>query len=423
MIVQAAIYHNNVDFFLLICRLIKKVKTMYGKIKQDLAETLEGLKGQGLYKTERIITSAQGAHITLSTGETALNFCANNYLGLASHPAVVKAAQEIMNDWGFGLSSVRFICGTQQIHKDLEKKVSEFLGTEDTILYCAAFDANGGVFEPLLGEDSAIISDELNHASIIDGVRLCKAQRFRYKHSNMAELEKCLQESQSATYRIVVTDGVFSMDGDICKLPAIVKLCEKYDALVMVDDSHATGYIGPTGRGVAEHYGLMGKVDIITTTFGKAMGGGNGGCTSGRKEIIEMLRQRSRPYLFSNTLAPATVGATLKAIEMLEESSYLPNSVMDKANRFRSQMEKAGFDLVQGNTAIIPVMIYEEPKAIEFADELLKEGVYVIGFVFPVVPRGKARIRVQISAAHTEEQIDQAIEAFIKAGKKLNIIF
>ena len=395
---------------------------MYGKMKEDLLKTLEELRGQGLYKNERIITSAQGAEITLNTGERALNFCANNYLGLASHPEIVKAAQDIMDDWGFGLSSVRFICGTQQIHKELEQKVSEFLGTEDTILYCAAFDANGGVFEPLLGDDSAIISDELNHASIIDGVRLCKAQRFRYKHSNMEELEKCLQEAQSLKYRIVVTDGVFSMDGDIARLPEIVSLCEKYDALVMVDDSHATGYIGATGRGTAEHYGLMGKIDIITTTFGKAMGGGNGGCTSGRKEIIEMLRQRSRPYLFSNTLAPATVGATLKAIELLSGSSTLPNKVMLNANRFRSQMEAAGFDLVKGDTAIVPVMIYDEPMAIRFADELLKEGVYVIGFVFPVVPRGKARIRVQLSAAHTFDQIDKTVAAFIKVGKNLGLI-
>ncbi|HNX79167.1 MAG TPA: glycine C-acetyltransferase [Prolixibacteraceae bacterium] len=390
---------------------------MYGKLQQALQLNLESLKEQGLYKTERIITSAQGAEITLASGERALNFCANNYLGLANHPDVVKAAQEMMKQWGFGLSSVRFICGTQQIHKTLEERVSRFLGTEDTILYCAAFDANGGVFEPLLGEDCAIISDALNHASIIDGVRLCKAQRFRYAHSDMAELEKCLQEAQQAAYRVVVTDGVFSMDGDICKLPEIVALCEKYESLVMVDDSHATGYIGPTGRGTAEYYGLTGKVDIITTTFGKAMGGGNGGCTSGRKEIIEWLRQRSRPYLFSNTLAPATVGATLKAIDLLEESPALPNSVMVKAKRFREGMEAAGFDLVRGNTAIIPVMIYDEPKAISFADELLKEGIYVIGFVFPVVPRGKARIRVQISAAHSEEQIDRAIEAFVKVGR------
>ena len=394
---------------------------MYGKIKQDLQNTLEELKQQGLYKTERIITSSQSAEIEVN-GKTVLNFCANNYLGLANHPEVVKAAQNVMNDWGFGLSSVRFICGTQQIHKQLEEKVSEFLGTEDTILYCACFDANGGVFEPLLGEDSAIISDELNHASIIDGVRLCKAQRFRYKHSDMAELEQCLKDSQNLKYRLIVTDGVFSMDGDIARLPEIVELAEKYDALVMVDDSHATGYIGKTGRGTAEYYGLLGKIDIITTTFGKAMGGGNGGCTSGRKEIIEMLRQRSRPYLFSNTLAPATVGATLKVIEMLSGSSELPAKTMANAKHFRTKMEAAGFDLVKGNTAIVPVMIYDAPLAVKFANELLNEGVYVIGFVFPVVPRGKARIRVQLSAAHTSEQIDLAVDAFIKVGKKLSII-
>lgn len=394
---------------------------MYGKIKTDLQNTLEELKQQGLYKTERIITSSQSAEIKVN-GKTVLNFCANNYLGLANHPEVIKAAQDVMNDWGFGLSSVRFICGTQQIHKDLEQKVSEFLGTEDTILYCAAFDANGGVFEPLLGEDSAIISDELNHASIIDGVRLCKAERFRYKHANMEELEQCLKDSQHLKYRIVVTDGVFSMDGDIARLPEIVELAEKYDALVMVDDSHATGYIGKTGRGTAEHYGLLGKIDIITTTFGKAMGGGNGGCTSGRKEIIEMLRQRSRPYLFSNTLAPATVGATLKVIELLQNGSELPAKTMTNAVHFRTKMEAAGFDLVKGNTAIVPVMIYDAPLAVKFADELLKEGVYVIGFVFPVVPKGKARIRVQLSAAHTTEQIDKAVEAFIKVGKNLGLI-
>ena len=394
---------------------------MYGKIKQDLQNTLEELKQQGLYKTERIITSSQNAEIEVN-GKIVLNFCANNYLGLANHPEVVKAAQDIMDKWGFGLSSVRFICGTQQIHKQLEEKVSEFLGTEDTILYCACFDANGGVFEPLLGEDSAIISDELNHASIIDGVRLCKAQRFRYKHSDMNELEQCLKDSQNLKYRLIVTDGVFSMDGDIAKLPEIVELADKYDALVMVDDSHATGYIGKTGRGTAEYYGLLGKVDIITTTFGKAMGGGNGGCTSGRKEIIEMLRQRSRPYLFSNTLAPATVGATLKVIEMLSTGSELPAKTMANAQHFRTKMEAAGFDLVKGNTAIVPVMIYDAPLAVKFANELLNEGVYVIGFVFPVVPRGKARIRVQLSAAHTIEQVDKAVDAFLRVGKKLNII-
>ncbi len=395
---------------------------MYGQIKQDLQKTLEELKEQGLYKSERIITSSQSSEISVSTGETVLNFCANNYLGLANNPEVVKAAQDIMNDWGFGLSSVRFICGTQQIHKELEQKTSEFLGTEDTILYVAAFDANGGVFEPLLGSDSAIISDELNHASIIDGVRLCKAQRFRYKHSNMEELEQCLKDAADAKYKIIVTDGVFSMDGDLVKLPEIVELAEKYDALVMVDDSHATGYIGKTGRGTAEHFGLLGKIDIITTTFGKAMGGGNGGCTSGRKEIIDMLRQRSRPYLFSNTLAPATVGATLKVIDLLSGSGELPAKTMANAKHFRTKMETAGFDLVNGDTAIVPVMIYDEPLAIKFADELLKEGVYVIGFCFPVVPRGKARIRVQLSAAHSTEQIDIAVEAFIKVGKELGII-
>jgi glycine C-acetyltransferase len=395
---------------------------MYGQIKQDLKKTLEELKTQGLYKTERIITSSQDSEIRVSTGETVLNFCANNYLGLANHPEVVKAAQEVMNYWGFGLSSVRFICGTQEIHKELEQKVSEFLGTEDTILYCACFDANGGVFEPLLGEDSAIISDDLNHASIIDGVRLCKAQRFRYKHSNMKELEKCLKEASEAKYRLIVTDGVFSMDGDIAKLPKIVELANKYDALVMVDDSHASGYIGKHGRGTAEHFGLLGQIDIITTTFGKALGGGNGGCTSGRKEIIDMLRQRSRPYLFSNTLAPATVGATMKVLEILGESAKLPAKTMKNARYFRTKMQKAGFDLVKGNTAIVPVMIYDEPLAIKFADELLKEGVYVIGFCFPVVPRGKARIRVQLSAAHSTEEIDQAVEAFIKVGEELKII-
>jgi glycine C-acetyltransferase len=395
---------------------------MYGKMKEDLQKTLEELKEQGLYKTERIITSSQSAEIKVGDKQTVFNFCANNYLGLANHPDVIKAAQDIMNDWGFGLSSVRFICGTQQIHKELEQKVSEFLGTEDTILYCAAFDANGGVFEPLLGEDSAIISDELNHASIIDGVRLCKARRFRYKHSDMLDLEQCLADSAAAKYRIVVTDGVFSMDGDMAQLPEIVALAEKYNALVMVDDSHATGYIGRTGRGTAEHFGLLGKIDIITTTFGKAMGGGNGGCTSGRKEIIEMLRQRSRPYLFSNTLAPATVGATLKVIDMLSGSDELPAKTMANAKHFRTKMEAAGFDLVQGDTAIVPVMIYDAPLAVKFADELLKEGVYVIGFVYPVVPKGKARIRVQLSAAHTTEQIDKAVDAFIKAGNKLKIL-
>ncbi len=395
---------------------------MYGKIKNDLQKTLKELKKQGLYKSERIITTPQRSEIEVSTGEKVLNFCANNYLGLSNHPDVVKAAQDVMNEWGFGLSSVRFICGTQQIHIELEEKVSEFLGTEDTLLYCACFDANAGVFEPLLDEESAIISDALNHASIIDGVRLCKARRFRYKHSDMEDLERCLKEAQDAKYRMVVTDGVFSMDGDMANLPGIVDLAEKFDALVMVDDSHATGYIGKTGRGTAEHYGLIGKIDLITTTFGKAMGGGNGGCTSGRKEIIEFLRQRSRPYLFSNSLAPATVGATLKVLEMLSSSNDLPAKTMANAIRFRSKMEAAGFDLVKGDTAIVPVMVYDEPLAIQFADALLKEGVYVIGFCYPVVPRGQARIRVQLSAAHTNDQIDKAVDAFIKVGKELGIL-
>ncbi|MFA9392329.1 MAG: glycine C-acetyltransferase [Prolixibacteraceae bacterium] len=395
---------------------------MYGKIKKDIEQTLIELKEQGLFKTERIISSPQGAEINVTDGKKVLNFCANNYLGLSNDHRIVRAAQETMEQWGFGLSSVRFICGTQAIHKRLEEKVSEFLGTEDTILYCAAFDANGGVFEPLLGEDSAIISDELNHASIIDGVRLCKAQRYRYSHSNMSELEECLQKTQQHKYRLIVTDGVFSMDGDIVHLNEICTLAEKYDALVMVDDSHATGYIGETGRGTHEHCQAMGRVDIITSTFGKALGGGNGGFTSGRKEIIELLRQRSRPYLFSNTLAPATVGASLKVLEILSSSSELRKKTMNNALLFRTKMETAGFDLVPGNTAIVPVMIYDAPLAVQFADRLLEEGIYVIGFVYPVVPKGLARIRVQLSAAHSNENIEQAVHAFTKIGKQLGII-
>ncbi|MBB6478452.1 glycine C-acetyltransferase [Spirochaeta isovalerica] len=395
---------------------------MFGKMKDDLQKSFIELKEQGLYKNERILTSAQGGEISVSSGAKVLNFCSNNYLGLAGNKQVVKAAQDVMNDRGYGLSSVRFICGTQDIHKNLEKQVSEFLGTEDTILYCAAFDANGGVFEPLLTEKDAIISDELNHASIIDGVRLCKAQRFRYKHSNMEDLEKALKEASAARYRIIVTDGVFSMDGDIAKLDEICDLAEKYDSLVMVDDSHATGYIGENGRGTAEHCGVTGRVDIITTTFGKAMGGGNGGCTSGRKEIIEMLRQKSRPYLFSNTLAPAIVGATSKVIEILSESNALAEKTRSNAAYFKQKMIDAGFDIVPGDTAIIPVMLYDEPLALKMADKLLDEGIYVIGFAFPVVPRGKARIRTQISAAHSIEDLDKAVAAFIKIGKELKVI-
>lgn len=395
---------------------------MFGKMKTDLQNLFVELKQQGLYKTERIITTPQGANISVSTGKKVMNFCANNYLGLGNHPEVVKAAQDIMNDWGYGLASVRFICGTQQIHKQLEEKISKFLGTEDTILYAACFDANGGVFEPLLDQESAIISDELNHASIIDGVRLCKAQRFRYKHSNMEELEKCLIEAKDLKYRLICTDGVFSMDGDMAKLPQICDLAEKYDALVMVDDSHATGYIGPNGRGTPEQFGVQDRVDIITSTLGKAMGGANGGFTSGRKEIIELLRQRSRPYLFSNTVAPAVVGASIKIIDLLCGSSELRDRVWENARYFRTEMVKAGFDIVEGNTAIVPVMLYDEPLAMKVADLLLEEGIYVIGFVYPVVPKGKARIRVQLSAAHSRDDLDKAIAAFIKVGKELQLI-
>ena len=391
-------------------------------IFNDLKEQFGVLQQEGLYKQERVIASSQAARIRVSSGEQVLNFCANNYLGLASHPEVIRAAQEIMDQWGYGLSSVRFICGTLQIHKELEQKVSEFLHTEDTILYAACFDANGGVFEPLLGEDSAIISDELNHASIIDGVRLCKAKRLRYRHSNMDELKKCLLEAKDARYRLIATDGVFSMDGDIARLPDICAMADQYDALVMVDDSHATGYIGKTGRGTFEHYGLEGKIDLITTTFGKALGGAMGGCTSGRGELIEMLRQRSRPYLFSNSLAPAIVGGTLKVLEMLSESTYLQQKVRENAAYFRKNMIEAGFTLVPGDTAIVPVMLYDEPLALKMADLMLEEGIYVIGFAYPVVPKGKARIRVQLSAAHRMEDLEQAIAAFIKVGKKLAVI-
>lgn len=395
---------------------------MYGDLKNQLMNSLNSLKGNGLYKEERIISSAQGAVIEVNGVGEVLNFCSNNYLGLASNSEVIEAAKMAIDRWGFGLSSVRFICGTQQIHKELEVAVSNFLGTEDTILYCAAFDANGGVFEPLFDENCAIISDELNHASIIDGVRLCKAKRLRYKHSDMENLEQCLKEAKGATHKVIVTDGVFSMDGDIARLDIICSLAERYEALVMVDDSHATGYIGPTGKGTAELFGLTGKVDIITSTFGKALGGGNGGFTSGRREIIEYLRQRSRPYLFSNTLAPATVGASLKVLEMLENSTSLCDAVTRNALYFRQKIEQAGFTVNKGETAIVPVMIFDAPMAVRFADLLLNEGIYVIGFVYPVVPQGKARIRVQLSAAHTLSQIDKAVDAFVKIGKQLHVI-
>ncbi len=395
---------------------------MSEQIIRDLQGQFSELREQGLFKQERIITSSQSANIEVSTGEEVLNFCANNYLGLSNHPEVIRAAQAAMDQWGYGLSSVRFICGTQQAHKDLEQKVSTFLDTEDTILYAACFDANGGIFEPLLGADSAIISDELNHASIIDGVRLCKAARFRFSHSDMAELEDCLRQAQSSKYRLIATDGVFSMDGDIAKLPQICDLAGRYDALVMVDDSHATGYIGKTGRGTFEHFGLEGKIDLITTTFGKALGGAMGGCTSGRKELVEMLRQRSRPYLFSNSLAPAIVGGTLKVLEMLGDSTELQDRVKENAAYFRKKMLDAGFTIVPGDTAIVPVMLYNEPLALKMADLMLKEGIYVIGFAYPVVPKGKARIRVQLSAAHEREHLDRAVSAFIKVGKELEVI-
>ena len=393
---------------------------MYGKLQQDLQSQLESITKQGLYKSERVIASPQAPHLRLTDGRELLNFCANNYLGLSNHPVIVQAAQLALERWGFGLSSVRFICGTQEIHKELERRLSDFLGTEDTILFSSCFDANAGVFEPLFDEQCAIISDELNHASIIDGIRLSKAQRFRYSHMNMDELQKCLENSAQAKYRIIVSDGVFSMDGHIAPLPQICELAEKYDALVMIDDSHATGYLGRTGRGTAEYYGLLGKIDIITTTFGKALGGASGGCISGRREIVEFMRQRSRPYLFSNSVAPAVIGATLKALEIVQENPDLPRRTIENAHHFRQKIEAAGFDIIPGNTAIIPIMIYDEPLAIKIADLLLEEGIYVIGFTYPVVPRGTARIRVQVSAAHTPEQIDRAVAAFTKVRKSLN---
>ncbi|HOD38777.1 MAG TPA: glycine C-acetyltransferase [Candidatus Marinimicrobia bacterium] len=393
---------------------------MYGKLQQDLQSQLESITKQGLYKSERVIASPQAPHLRLTDGRELLNFCANNYLGLSNHPVIIQSAQLALERWGFGLSSVRFICGTQEIHKELERRLSDFLGTEDTILFSSCFDANAGVFEPLFDEQCAIISDELNHASIIDGIRLSKAQRFRYSHMNMDELQKCLENSAQAKYRIIVSDGVFSMDGHIAPLPQICELAEKYDALVMIDDSHATGYLGRTGRGTAEYYGLLGKIDIITTTFGKALGGASGGCISGRREIVEFMRQRSRPYLFSNSVAPAVIGATLKALEIVRANPDLPRRTIENAHHFRQKIEAAGFDIIPGNTAIIPIMIYDEPLAIKIADLLLEEGIYVIGFTYPVVPRGTARIRVQVSAAHTPEQIDRAVAAFTKVRKFLN---
>jgi glycine C-acetyltransferase len=397
---------------------------MYGKIKEHLQQELQDIKDNGLYKTERIITSPQGAEITISTGETVLNFCANNYLGLSSHPDGIQAAKDAMDTHGFGMSSVRFICGTQDIHKTLEEKIAEFYKTEDTILYAAAFDANGGVFEPLLGAGDAIISDSLNHASIIDGVRLCKASRYRYANNNMEELEARLKEANAAgaRHKIIVTDGVFSMDGIVASLDKICDLADTYDAMVMIDECHATGFIGKTGRGTLEEKRVMGRIDIITGTLGKALGGAMGGYTTGKKEIVEILRQRSRPYLFSNSLAPAIVGASIKVFEMLANDTTLRDTLEENTNYFKKGMNAAGFDIVDGDSAIVPVMLYDAKLSQNMADMLLEEGIYVIGFFYPVVPKDKARIRVQLSAAHTKAHLDKAINAFISVGKKLSVI-
>jgi glycine C-acetyltransferase len=388
---------------------------------QRIATEIEEIKSAGLFKSERIIESPQGPEIMVS-GKKVLNFCANNYLGLSSHPRVIEAAKKAIDERGYGMSSVRFICGTQDIHKELERLISEFLGTEDTILYAAAFDANGGVFEPLFSEQDAIISDALNHASIIDGVRLCKAQRYRYHHNDMADLEVQLQAASNARSRIIVTDGSFSMDGTIAQLDKIVELAEKYDAVIMVDECHSTGFLGKTGRGTHEHRGVVGKIDIITGTLGKALGGASGGFTSGRKEVIEMLRQRSRPYLFSNTLAPSIVGASIEVMKLLSSTTELRDKLEANTKYFRSRMTEAGFDIKPGEHPIVPIMLYDAVVAQNFAAELLNEGIYVIGFFFPVVPKGQARIRVQLSAAHEQHHLDRAIDAFVKVGRMLKVI-
>ncbi len=397
---------------------------MYGKIKEHLQQEIQDIKEAGLYKSERIITSSQDAVIKISTGEEVINFCANNYLGLSNNKEVIQAAKDVMDTHGFGMSSVRFICGTQDIHKQLEAKIAEFYQTEDTILYAAAFDANGGVFEPLLSKEDAIISDSLNHASIIDGVRLCKAARYRYNNNDMVSLEEQLIEAnkQNHRFKIIVTDGVFSMDGIVAKLDEICDLAEKYDALVMIDECHAAGFIGATGRGTLELKNVLGRIDIITGTLGKALGGAMGGYTTGKKEIIEILRQRSRPYLFSNSLAPAIVGASLKVFDILSNDTSLRDKLEWNTNYFRTEMEKAGFNLVGADAAIVPVMLYDAKLSQIMADKLLEEGIYVIGFFYPVVPKEQARIRVQLSAAHDKEHLDKAINAFIKVGKELNVI-
>ncbi|MGB3463843.1 MAG: glycine C-acetyltransferase [Cyclobacteriaceae bacterium] len=395
---------------------------MYTSLKSKLEKEIEEIKEAGLYKEERVITSPQGAVIKLDSGKEVINFCANNYLGLSSHPKVLEAAKNTIDTHGYGLSSVRFICGTQDIHKELENKISEFLGMEDTILYAAAFDANGGVFEPLLGPEDAIISDALNHASIIDGVRLCKAKRFRYEHNNMEDLEAKLKEASDAKCKIIVTDGVFSMDGTIARLDKICELADKYDAVVMTDECHSTGFMGKTGRGVHEHCGVIDKVDIITGTLGKALGGASGGFTSGRKEIIDILRQRSRPYLFSNTLAPSITGASIAVIDMLSETTELRDKLEENTKYFREGIEKAGFDIKPGTHAIVPIMLYDATLSQKMAVRLLEKGIYVIGFYYPVVPKGQARIRVQVSAIHEKEHLDQAIKAFTEVGKDLGVI-
>ena len=397
---------------------------MYGKIQEFLQQELQTIEDNGIFKKERIITSPQGAEITISTGEKVLNFCSNNYLGLSSHPEVIQAAKDALDSHGFGMSSVRFICGTQDIHKELEQKIAQFYGTEDTILYAAAFDANGGVFEPLLGEQDCIISDSLNHASIIDGVRLCKAARYRYENSNMKDLEQQLKKATEAGHRfkLIVTDGVFSMDGVVAPLDKICDLADKYDAMVMVDECHAAGFIGATGKGTLEAKGVMGRVDIITGTLGKALGGAMGGYTTAKKEIIELLRQRSRPYLFSNSLAPAIIGASLKVFEIIEKDTTLRDQLEENTAYFKNGMIKAGFDIIDGDSAIVPVMLYDAKLSQQMANELLIKGIYVIGFFFPVVPKDKARIRVQLSAAHTKAHLDKAIQAFTEVGKALNVI-
>ncbi len=395
---------------------------MYETLKPDLIAELDSIKQAGIYKNERIITTPQGAIIKTREGKEVINFCANNYLGLSAHPKVIEAAKKAIDSHGFGMSSVRFICGTQDIHKDLEQKISQFLHTEDTILYAAAFDANGGVFEPLFGADSAIISDELNHASIIDGVRLSKAERFRYKHNDMTDLEEKLRESQICRHRIIVTDGAFSMDGTIAQLDKICDLAEKYKALVMSDECHATGFIGKTGRGVPEYRGVLGKIDIITGTLGKALGGASGGFTSGKKEIIELLRQRSRPYLFSNTLAPSITGASIAVLDLLSSTTSLRDKLEKNTIYFRKQMTDAGFSIKPGEHPIVPIMLYEASLAQQFAEMLLAKRIYVIGFYYPVVPKGQARIRVQISAVHEKEHLDKAIDAFKEVGKELGVL-